>query len=224
MKNVIKWLITALCLLLTVCTLSVPTLAADANVTYKGNAEKFIFAPGSEYSLTDLFLNFKDVMPGDTITQKITVSNDVKNNAKVKIYLRSLGAVDESYKDFLDQLHLTVQKAEDTPMFDAAADKTGGLTKWTYLGTLYSGGKVDLDVTLEVPTTMDDRFQKDYGEIKWQFAIEEHSVSPDDPKPPDTGADSVILPWMLLLFISAAGIILSSSNMVGQKKKKRAVR
>ena len=221
MKNMKKAVALVLCVVLTVSVLSISALAANANVTYSGNAGKFIFAPGSKYSLTDLFPNFKDVMPGDTLRQKITVNNDAKERVKVKIYLRSSGTADESYAEFLDQLHLTVQKAENTPMFDAAADKTGKLTRWTYLGTLYSGGKVDLNVTLEVPTTMDNRFQKDYGEIIWEFAVEELPVSPDDPKPPKTGDESVMGLWMLLLILSAAGIFLLSRGIVRHKKKKR---
>ena len=39
---------------LLVC-LATTVLAADGNVTYSGNAGKFVFEPGTEYSLTDLF-------------------------------------------------------------------------------------------------------------------------------------------------------------------------
>ena len=219
MNNVKIKFVLAAALLLTAIFLTVPVFAADANVTYSGNAGKFIFSPGSEYSLTDLFPNFKDVMPGDTLTQRITVNNDTDNHVKIKIYLRSWGAADERFAEFLNQLHLTVQKTEDTPMFDAAADKTDGLTEWTCLGTLYSGGKVDLDATLEVPITMDDRFQKNYGEIKWEFAVEELPISPDDPKAPQTGERSMIWLWVVLV-LSAVLLFLSSRVIFRNKKKK----
>ena len=164
-----------------------PAFAQDANVTYTGNSGSLIFEPGSSHSPTDLFPNFKDVMPGASISQKITVRNNADAGVKVKIYLRSLGSTDEKFNAFLDQLRLTVTKPSETPLFDAAADKTAGLTDWVCLGTLYSGATVDLDVTLDVPTTLDNMFQQQIGKIKWQFVAEESPIDepgwecPNDP-------------------------------------------
>ena len=66
--------------------------AADGNVTYSGNAGEFIFSPGTEHSPTDLFDNFKNVMPGDTISQKITVKNNADGNVKAEISTKKLDA------------------------------------------------------------------------------------------------------------------------------------
>ena len=148
-----KKVITLLVVLILSFSSVLPVYATDGKVSYDGNAREFIFEPGSEYSPTDLFPNFKGVMPGDTLTQKITVKNDVSNNVKVKIYIRSLGAHENS-AEFLSQLSLKVQKSEDNEMaymFDAVANETAQLTDWVCLGTLYSGGEVNLDVILDVP-------------------------------------------------------------------------
>ena len=188
----------------------VPVFAAEGNVTYSGDAGKFIFAPGSEYSPTDLFPNFKDVMPGDSIVQPITVKNDASNKVKVKIYIRSLGAHADSV-EFLSQLRLRVEKSEDNTMaymFDAAASETAQLSDWVCLGTLYSGGEVDLNVILDVPVELDNTFQAQIGLLDWEFMIEEYEIEPTDPEPPKTGDDSMPGLWITLMAVSLAAMLL----------------
>ena len=203
------------CLVLAACVL--PAAAANGQVTYQKGAEKFIFLPGSEYSPTDLFPNFKDVMPGDSIQQKILVKNDAANNCKVKVYMRALGAHEDSAA-FLSQLDLTVAKGTDTVMFDAPADQTAQLTDWVCLGTLYSGGECELIVTLDVPVTLDNRFMDLVEYLDWEFAVEELPVEPEDPRPPQTGDESQILLWAIVLAVSLTMIIVL---LFSRKKKEK---
>lgn len=162
-----------------------PAFAAG-QVSYQGQASRFIFTPGSKHSPTDLFESFKNVMPGDSVKQTIEVRNDVSNGVKIRIYLRAVGAVEGA--DFLSQLSLTVAKHNDgSKMFAAAASEKADLAEWTLLGTLYSGGKEELDVTLDVPVTLGNEFQDAVGKLAWEFKIEELPTEPDDPTPPPTG-------------------------------------
>ena len=215
-----KRIFTALCACLMVFGCVFPASAADGNVTYSGNAGQFIFAPGSEYSPTDLFPNFKDVMPGDSLTQPITVKNDASNKVKVKIYMRSLGAHEDS-KEFLSQLHLRVEKSENNTMaymFDAAASETAQLTDWVLLGTLYSGGEVNLNVILDVPVELDNMFQQKIGYLDWEFMIEEYPIEPTDPQPPYTGDDFQIWIWVGLMAVSLTAIVILI--LLGKRRKK----
>ena len=201
-----KKVITLLTVLIIALSAVLPVYAADGKVTYSGNAGNFVFEPGSEHSLTDLFPNFKGVMPGDTITQKITVKNDADNKVKVKIYMRSLGAHEDSI-EFLSQLCLKIAKSEENEMaymFDAAANGTAQLTDWVCLGMLYSGGEVNLDVTLDVPVELSNEYQNKIGYLDWEFMIEEFPIEPDDPKPPKTGDNTNIGLWFALMMSSLA--------------------
>ncbi|MBQ9861148.1 MAG: hypothetical protein IJO75_02700 [Clostridia bacterium] len=206
MKKLFTVLVACFLLLLS----ALPVYAAGGKVTYSGNAGNFVFEPGSEHSLTDLFPNFKGVMPGDSLTQKITVKNDADNKVKVKIYMRSLGAHEDSM-EFLSQMGLTVQHSDDNTMaymFDAAANETAQLTDWVCLGTLYSGGEVNLDVTLNVPTSLDNEYQSKIGYLDWEFRIEEFPAEPGDPEPPQTGDNFRMGLWLTLLISSLATFLI----------------
>lgn len=213
MSKLIKLMICLSLIVMTTALTANRISAEDGNVTYDGNAKDFIFAPGSEYSPTDLFADFKNLMPGDSVSQKITIDNDISKEVKIKIYMRSLGA-DQQSQEFLSQLSLTVVQDGKTNLFDAPASETAQLTDWVYLGTLYSGGKIDLDVTVSVPITLGNDFQDAVGKLTWEFMVEELPVETTDPRP--TGDNSNIYVAMTVMSVSAAALTV----VLALKKKK----
>ena len=211
-KNV--FCLVSMTVMLLVCSV---TAFADGTVTYDGTARDFIFAPGSRYSPTDLFTDFKNVMPGDSITQKITINNKIEKNVKIKLYMRSLGA-EQGSEDFLSQLTLTVNQDGNSNLFAAPADQTAQLTDWVYLGTIYSGGKINLDVRLDVPITLENRFQGAIGYLDWQFKVEELPAESDDPKPPQTGDNNNVFRYFLITVCSGFSLVIL---LAIKKRKKR---
>ena len=66
-KNICSLALTLLMLLSCLCA----AYADTGSVTYDGDAQSFVFLPGSDYSPSDLFPDFKGVMPGDRLTQTL---------------------------------------------------------------------------------------------------------------------------------------------------------
>ena len=219
MKKTLKT-ISALALALVLLLGMGATAFAESKVTYEGGAEKFVFLPGSEYTETDLFENFKGVMPGDVITQEITVQNNYTKAEKVKIYLRAVVHDEQgtplseevartedlvSMQDFLSQLTMTVKQG-DKVLFSASPDELDGLKENVLLGTFPGRSKTILTVELSVPIELGNEYANRVGEVDWVFTAEEVT------KTVQTGDDSDLILWaalMTLSLVTAAGVILS---------------
>lgn len=204
MKKLLKKLFILICTVSLLASMAV-SVFADGTVIYDGNAKKFIFKPGSEYSPTDLFTDFKDIMPGDTISQKVFIKNDIANNVKIKLYMRSLGA-QEGSEDLLSKLKLEVVQDGESKLFDAPAAEPAQLTDWVYLGTFYSGAEVNLDVKLSVPPELGNEYQGAIGYLDWEFRVEEMPIESSDPKPPQTGDQTA---WYMIPAVISGIVIIA---------------
>lgn len=208
MKRFMKKISILALALVMVVGMSVTSFAAEASVKYEGDADQFVFLPGSAYSPTDLFTDFKGVMPGDTLMQHIEVRNVTDDEYKVVLYMKALGASDlvdqdgnvivtkEESTELLKELTLKV-----TPIggqdyyFNAFANETDGLTDWVCLGEFYKGGNVTLQVDLEVPITLGNDFQQRIGALQWTFkaveipAGDNPNENPEEEPGNDDGGD-----------------------------------
>ncbi len=221
MKRKMKISFSLLTVVILVLSLGAAALAEGASVSYEGGAEQFVFLPGSDYTDTDLFDGFKGVMPGDTVTQKITVTNRLSGSDTVKLYLRaqahgalagnplseSVAAQESvvSMTDFLSQLSMTVKQG-DRVIYQASPDKLDGLAQNVLLGSFASGESVELTVELKVPAELDNKYAERIGEVDWVFVAEQipaaTTAKPDQPKTGDTAS--------LILWIVVAAVALMS--------------
>ncbi len=143
--------------------------AADTSVIYAGRAEEFVFIPDT----TDLFDNFKDVVPGDTLSQKITVRNTSTSTAE--IFLRA-EAVEPRFESFLREISLSVIVEPNSSWYNSRAADMGttGMTSNRSLGNFNPGADLDIMVNLSVPITWSNQFQGGYGEVVWVFTVVEY--------------------------------------------------
>jgi len=193
----------ALVLVLLLAAGSAMAAVSDVNFTVQGNEKVFVFTPEN----TDLFQNFKNLLPGDTVDQTITVQNTTPHI--VRLWLAADPAVAKDDQDFLSQMQLTV-KAEDSTIFDATADQQDGLAPTedspygVLLGTFKNRGTVQLTATIKVPDSLGNAYMGKEGIVPWTFTAEEVII----PDTPDTGDDYVMWAWVAVAAVLMAGIVL----------------
>ena len=186
MKRKLKSLSSILLAIALILSLSVTAFAADSTVTFKGAQEGFEFQPGSEYTATDLFDNFKNVMPGDQLTETIQIKNEAADCDYVKLYMRAV-VHDENdnplsekvaetetvttMQDFLSQLTMRIYNGDEL-IYNASPDEAGALANNVLLGTLSKGESLNLRVELDVPIELGDEYANRVGEVDWIFLAE----------------------------------------------------
>lgn len=189
MKRFVNGLLRLLLAAAVVLNLALPAFAAESVITYKGKKDGFGFQPGSEYTDSDLFDNFKDVLPGDTREETITFQNKAKDCDYVKLYLRAeahdkanplsdgveeAGETLDSMKEFLSQLTMRVYHGKKM-IYEASPDELDGLEEDVYLGTIARGKTAKLRVELDVPVEMTSTFAGREGEVDWVFKVEAYN-------------------------------------------------
>lgn len=191
MKKSCKAIFSLVLMLLIVMSLSSTAFAAAPSITFKGFTSGFDFQPGSEYTETDLFNSFKNVMPGDTVTETITFTNSASDCDFVNLYMRA-EAHDETANplspkvaeketvaamtEFLSKLSMKVWNGTEL-IYDAAPNELGGLGSNKFLGTFRSGETATLKVELSVPIDLDNKFADRIGEVDWIFHVEAYNES-----------------------------------------------
>lgn len=191
MKKSCKAVFSLVLMLLIVMSLSSTAFAASPSITFKGFTSGFDFQPGSEYTETDLFNSFKNVMPGDTVTETITFTNSASDCDFVNLYMRA-EAHDETANplspkvadketiaamtEFLSKLSMKVWNGTEL-IYDAAPNELGGLGSNKFLDTFRSGETATLKVELSVPNDLDNKFADRIGEVDWIFHVEAYNES-----------------------------------------------
>lgn len=206
MKHIAKKSISFILMLLLVMSFATTAFAADSSITFTGFSSGFEFQPGSEYTETDLFQNFKNVMPGDTLTETITFTNSATDCDFVTLYMRAEahdetdnpltysetfenkdgkdqanidGQRDETVatmSDFLSKLSMKVWNGTEL-IYEASPDELDGLKTNRLLGTFRTGETATLKVELSVPIELDNKYANRVGEVDWIFHVEAYNES-----------------------------------------------
>lgn len=189
MKKSCKAICSLILLMLMAMGLATRAFADSSSITFQGFSKGFDFRPGSEYTETDLFGNFKNLMPGDAVTETITFTNAATDCDFVNLYLRA-EAHDETANplspkvaegetlatmtEFLSQLSMKVWNGTEL-IYEASPHELDGLKSNKLLGVFRTGQSATLKVQLSVPLALDNRFANRMGEVDWIFHVEAYN-------------------------------------------------
>ena len=155
--------------------------AADASATYNGSyvGTLFSFAPNDG---TGLFPNFQNMMPGETYTQNVTVSN--ASYERIELFLKG-EPVSESKAGLFDKITMEIRKQDGTLLVServsSAWPQNGVATNagtFLYLGRFSAGDAETLTVTMKLPVDLNNDYMDAVGKVNWVFQADVYM--PDD--------------------------------------------
>lgn len=210
--------------------LQTPVYAEDMSIHFSGQDQGFTLDTGQPIDDPDLFSGFKNVMPGDTLTQMITITNKNKDSDYIALYLEIQEHDDvknplsnhpdnneesvESMKQFTEQLTLRLIH-NDELIFEGAPHVGNTSIK---LGEFEPNETSVITAELTVPHDMGNDFANRFGEVDWRFTAEgldrETGIptKPNKPgkpgKPADTSTGTNASFWLVSLI--TAGLIIVS--------------
>lgn len=175
-------------------------------VVYAGEEKGFLFSNSD----TDLFSNFKNLLPGCARTQKIRLENTSSEKAELFLQAEAAdqGEMSEAEKELVMKLlseyvEITVEQKGNL-LYQGAV---GGKMDVT-LGTLEAGEKQDLIVKLTVDPKMEHEMQLLCGKVQWNFLAKGDDAPIVSGTVPKTADQTPVKALLVLLTISAAWMIL----------------
>lgn len=194
-------------ILLIVFSVCLIVSCAGFTLAYTADGEPTVLYDGRERSLTvlntegsDLFTNMKDLMPGDSRVQEVSLQ--AKNlTGTVSIWLKA--DCDAETAQALEELTLSVY-ADGKLISSGPAGSSENLSSGVELYSFTSDKTVPLRIELDVPVQVGNELAGAQEHLQWTFTVQDDSGS--SVIPPQTGERSGLTVWIALMIISFAGI------------------
>lgn len=226
MTNIIRRISTLLLALVLVMSLSVSAFAAE--VVFEGRSKGFSVGSDNQLTTSNLFGNFEGVMPGDSLSETITIKNLARDCDYIKLYIRAVphgsgnglsGEVAKvedsvaSMQDFLSKLSMEVKQGDKT-IYSGSPDELDGFQKNVYLGQYRKNQGTTLTVSLNVPIELDNEYAQRAGEVDWVFKVECYDESG---KLIQTGQ----MNWPIPVLMTVGVLVMAAGVFLMTKKRKR---
>lgn len=200
-----KKLISLLVMILTFT--SIQSTQAEVYVSFENEVEAFVVEPQN----TDLFKDFKDLMPGGTYSQRIDLKN--RSDDTIDLFFE-MKPVSSHYQAALKFMTMTI-RLNDVELVSSKITEIPDINSKIKLLELKEKETGTMEVVLEIDEKMNNSFQKSYSALDWVFYVEKQSAVLSESKHssasrlPFTGKSSYFL---IPLGLVGLGILLKRSE------------
>lgn len=197
------------------------TTSETTKVSFLGEKEGFDITT----SQTDLFANFKNLMPGTSRTQEITLAN--KSSKKTHLSLAAEAVDQEKMSD--KQLELVNKLLNEYGIIEISCDGSSlykGPVSGTAAGTnmlkpislcdLDAGTSKNMTVKLELSPDMDNQYMELLGKVRWVFTADGEDAK-GSITPVKTG--DISRKTMLISFAGASALLASGMWLARRKEE-----
>lgn len=127
----------------------------------------------------DLLGNFKEIMPGDQVTQKLTIKNDSQTQTTISLAVLS---TDEFDLSFLEQLTLSLSQGANTLYQGQINEMTQDQS--ISLGEFKKNEEKVYLLRLDVPLTLANAYNGYETISEWTFVATDQPRKPEEPQEP----------------------------------------
>ena len=169
--------------------------SAEFAIEFRGGAEGLVRMVDGKDGEDDFFQNWRNLMPGDTVTGKFKVTD--KYNLDVEIFFSTESDADD---ELISTLTLTITDEDGNVVFNGPMSTV--IDNPVSLGKFVNGSEKVYDFTVSVPTWLQNRFSLLNTHTKWIFDV----YTEDEVNLPATGGKgfSVIMISAGTLLVIAA--------------------
>ncbi len=143
----------------------------DVSVTFNSSTSGFDVDPSD----VGVFKNFKNLQPGMTINQTITLNNNYADTDGQTFYLRAepINSSDEKVNKLLKEYAIiTVKDQDNNVLYNGPVwneEEGSYMVNDILLATVPSGSSKKIKVTLALDSKMGNEYQSLSGDVKWNF-------------------------------------------------------
>lgn len=176
-------------------------LNSNVKIEYENNAELYMSVPD------DFFAKLGHVVPGDSITQEVTINNKTSDEVEYFVSTNKSDGLSDKEIELLKKLELVI-KNDNTTIYKGSVYPLDKVS----IGKYKSKALTNVKFTITVPSELGNEYSALNTAMNWRFTISgKDKVIPDEPKKevpsPQTG-DTMVQFAFILFFTSAIGLMI----------------